>query len=179
MSLGQANGTFLGTISATGDYDIESGWGSEGYEREVADVNGDGHADIIGFGYGATYVSLGTSNGTFETGFVATNQFSEVHGGWSAEDLERRVFDVNNDGRADIVGFGHAETYIALGQSDGTFSTAEVATQEFVSAAGWGHEGYERRIGDVNGDGIADIIGFGHSDTYVSLGTTADEFILV
>lgn len=108
---------------------------------------------------------------------VGTDQF-DFASGWNDEGYERRVTDVNGDGRADIVAFGYSETYIALGRSDGTFEQGKFATREFTASAGWNDEGYERRVGDVNGDGIADIVGFGYNNTYVALGTYADEFIL-
>ena len=54
-----------------------SGWSSfDKYPRQVADVNGDGRADIIGFGQAATYVSLGQANGTFGNPFTAIRDYA-------------------------------------------------------------------------------------------------------
>ena len=39
--------------------------GANKYTRDLADVNGDGMADIVGFGQGGVYVSLATGGGNF------------------------------------------------------------------------------------------------------------------
>ncbi len=37
----------------------DGGWSSfDRYPRQLADINGNGHADIVGFGHDAVYVSL-------------------------------------------------------------------------------------------------------------------------
>ena len=52
------------------------------------------------------------SSNNFGTGAAA--------GGWASQDIYPRLLgDVNGDGRADIVGFGVAGAYTALGQADG------------------------------------------------------------
>ena len=44
---------------------------------------------------------------------------------------------VNGDGRANLVGFGIAGTYVAYGQADGTFSAAEFDVANFGVNQGW------------------------------------------
>ncbi|NJM48742.1 MAG: VCBS repeat-containing protein [Alkalinema sp. RU_4_3] len=49
----------------------DGGWASQNlYPRHLADVNGDGHADIVGFDQDNVYVSLGNTNGTFSDALV-------------------------------------------------------------------------------------------------------------
>jgi hypothetical protein len=51
---------------ATANITATYGWSSnDHYHRELADVNGDGRADIIGFGDAGVQVSLATGNGHF------------------------------------------------------------------------------------------------------------------
>src|ERR1051325_5531371 len=79
--------------------------------RLLGDVNGDGRADIVGFGFAGTYTALGQADGTFAAPVLASNNFgtSPAAGGWASQDLYPRVVgDVNGDGRADILGFGFA-----------------------------------------------------------------------
>ena len=177
VSLGQSNGTFGSTIIAKNDHFTESqgGWNSfDQYPRQVADVNGDGRADIVGFGYDNVVVALGQSNGTFGSTIIAkSDHFTESQGGWNSFDkYPRQVADVNNDGRADIIGFGNDNVEVALGQSDGTFgSTTVVKNDDFtISQGGWNtFNGYPRQVADVNGDGSGDIVGFAEDGAYVSL----------
>ncbi len=161
-----------------GASDAAGGWTSaDTYPRTVADVNGDGRGDLVGFGGAGVYVALGQSDGSFGATQLALNGFgaSDAGGGWSSDDRFPRVLaDVNNDGRADIVGFAANGTYVALGQSDGSFGSMMLGIAGFGYAdvgGGWSTaDRYPRTLGDVNGDGVADIIGFGGDGTYVALG---------
>ena len=57
------------------------GWRVEKHPRLLADVNGDGRADIVGFGDNATYVSLGKRNGTFTAPQVGVANYACNVGG--------------------------------------------------------------------------------------------------
>ena len=154
----------------------DGGWTSfDLYPRQLGDVNGDGRDDIVGFGGGEVYVSIGQSNGTFLQYFVALdNGFTVGDGGWTSFDqYPRQLGDVNGDGRDDIVGFGGGEVYVSLGQSNGTFGQYSVALNNgfTVNDGGWtSFNQYPRQLGDINGDGRNDIVGFGGSDVYAALG---------
>jgi Ca2+-binding RTX toxin-like protein len=51
VSLGQANGTFGAAWRRSDGFDHTTGWTSNNiYPRKMADVNGDGQVDIVGFG---------------------------------------------------------------------------------------------------------------------------------
>jgi hypothetical protein len=100
------------SISAFGPW--AGGWSSDDtYPREVADVNGDGMADIIGFGQYGVWVALATGNGNFAQPGFELSAFGVNAGGWSSDDAyPREVADVNGDGMADIIGFGNAGVYV-------------------------------------------------------------------
>ena len=52
------------------------GWSSDDlYPRELADVNGDGMADIVGFGQAGVYVSLATGPGTLQRQTIELGDF--------------------------------------------------------------------------------------------------------
>jgi hypothetical protein len=171
-------------INAYGTSVNSGGWtNNDLYTRTIGDVNGDGRSDIIAFGSDVTYVSLGQANGTFAGPFVGINAFgsSAIGGGWSNNNVYRReMADVNGDGRDDIVGFGSDYTYVSLGQANGTFANSFVGINSFGSsdlAGGWVNNNlYARTLGDVNGDGRADIVGFGSQYTYVSFGQANGTF---
>ncbi|GBG18942.1 VCBS repeat-containing protein [Nostoc commune NIES-4072] len=177
VSLGQSNGTFGQAFTGiTDSFTINQGeWTSfDKYPRQLADVNGDGRADIVGFGYDNVFVSLGQSNGTFGPTSVAKNDdFTVNKGGWTSFDkYPRQLADVNGDGRADIVGFGYDNVFVSLGQSNGTFGPTSVAKNDDFTVNKGDRNNFDhkpRQLGDVNGDGKADIIGFAQDGTYVAL----------
>ncbi|MBD2532847.1 VCBS repeat-containing protein [Nostoc flagelliforme FACHB-838] len=184
VSLGQSNGTFgEAFVAKNDDFTVnKGGWTSfDKYPRQLADINGDGRADIIGLANNAVYVSLGQSNGTFGEAFVAKNDdFTVNKGGWTSFDkYPRQLADINGDGRADIIGLANNAVYVSLGQSNGTFGEAFVAKNDdfTVNKGGWtSFDKYPRQLADVNGDGRADIVGFGYDNVFVSLGQSNGTF---
>ncbi|MEM8805147.1 MAG: DUF4751 family protein [Cyanobacteria bacterium P01_G01_bin.38] len=181
VALGQQDGTFSKGIAASPHYGVQDGsseWPSfDRYPRQLADVNGDGRADIVAFGHHGTSVALGQQDGTFSDGIAASSHYGVQDGSseWPSFDrYPRQLADVNGDGRADIVAFGHHGTSVALGQQDGTFSDGIAASSHFGVQDGsseWpSFNRYPRQLADVNGDGRADIVAFGHHGTSVALG---------
>jgi Ca2+-binding RTX toxin-like protein len=153
-------------------------WASQNVTpRRMADVNGDGRADIVGFTSNGTRVAIGQANGTFAAPVLAETAFGASN--WNNETVyPRQLGDVNGDGRADIIGFYTAAVYVALGQANGTFGAAYAGYGGyFGSENGWSNTTlYPRYIGDVNGDGRDDIVGFGSDRIMVSLATAAGTF---
>jgi hypothetical protein len=142
------------------------------FPRMLGDVNGDGRADIVAFGNRATYVSLSTGKGfTAPTAWISA--YGPAAGGWTDQNtFPRMLGDVNGDGRADIVAFGARATYVSL--STGSRFSAPVAWINAYGtlAGGWSsYNTFPRMLGDVNGDGKADIVAFGNNATFVSLST--------
>jgi hypothetical protein len=161
--------------------DRAGGWSSDDtYPREVADVNGDGMADIVGFGQSGVWVSLATGQGNFAQPTFELSAFGVTAGGWSSDDTyPRKVADVNGDGMADIVGFGNAGVYVSLATGGGSFAAPIFALSSFGAAGGWTSENlYPREVADVNADGRADIVGFGGTGIYVALANADGTFDL-
>jgi hypothetical protein len=91
-------------------------------------VNGDGLADIVGFGQAGVYVSLATGAGHFAAPTLQVANFGPGAGGWSSDNLyPRELADVNGDGTADIVGFGQAGVYESLAIGTGHLAAAPLA----------------------------------------------------
>ncbi len=160
--------TFKGKWIA--DYSYSSGaWRIAEHERRVADVNGDKRADLIGFGNFGVYVALSTGS-SFATKVLWSTDFNPTTG-WNKRQHVRHVADIDGDKKADIVGFGGDGVHVAL-SSGSSFDYKGRWIDDFaIGAGGWSVYRHERQLGDVNGDGKADIVGFGDSAVYVSLST--------
>ncbi len=182
-SLANEDGTFSESIgstpSSTNGFTVNvGGWSDNNtYPRMLADVNGDGFDDIVGFGSTNVFVSLSRGDGTFDSPIASQPGFTVNVGGWSDNNTYPRMLaDINGDGFDDIVGFGSTKVYTSLAKEDGTFDSP-IASQPglTVNVGGWtDNNTYPRVVGDVNGDGKDDLIGFGSSDVFVSLSETTE-----
>jgi RHS repeat-associated protein len=156
----------------------EMTWGNGGWEatttiRSAADINGDGRSDIIGFGNSTVLFQLSTGTG-FAPVQKINRSFTKAGGGYqTVQGNPRFMADVNGDGRADIVGFkrkGEVEVGLSTGKS---FTAPELWTSAFEagSSAGWVYGRNPRYVMDVNGDGLADLIGFRDTAVVVAFST--------
>ncbi len=77
------------------------GWSSDNtYPRELADVDGGGLADIVGFSSAGVYTSLATAGGQFAMPTFELAAFGVDAGGWSSDNTyPRKLADVDGDGR--------------------------------------------------------------------------------
>lgn len=139
-------------------------YGAGGYgatSMAVADVNGDGYPDLAVLTEcgdsqcdtgGDIGVLLGSGDGTFQSPLVDSS------GGWIP--LSVAIADVNGDGHPDLIvanecqdksDCSNGNVAVLLGNGDGTF-------QAPVSYNSGGYFAYSVAIGDVNGDGIPDLV---------------------
>lgn len=150
---------------AFGDTDnAHTDWESdEAYWRTIrlADVSGDGFADLCGRGRNGLYCA--TSNGS---GFNAptrwSQQFSDVDG-WIDEAYwgTLQYVDLDRDGAVDVCGRGYTYIHCALSHQTG-FDPSQTWSEAFSDNEGWGsHRSYWSTIAfpDVTGDGFPDICG--------------------
>jgi hypothetical protein len=138
-----ADGSMLSSFQALGR-------GSGGVRVAAGDVNGDGLADIIvGSGLGSKVRAFDALSGTLLPGSdVAAFDRSFTGGVFVA------AGDVNNDGIDDIIvsGGSKSATVKIFGQG-----ISAPATAHFSAYAG-ALRGVHVAVGDINGDGVADII---------------------
>jgi VCBS repeat-containing protein len=132
-------------------------------KTDVIDTNGDGRADIVVANDvdGTIKTFLGKADGSFD----ATPIVTTIPGGpgrfGTAIAQETMMGDVNGDGIADIVYVSNLTHKVTVwnGIGDGTFATTPVVTPIVTTLAGIGSgPGYKAMMGDVTGDGKADIV---------------------
>src|SRR5438067_27786 len=105
-------------------------------------------------------------------GFTARQLVSPDFGvtqGWRVDQHPRFLADINGDGLADIVGFGLEGTWTALARGDGGFTERRLVSPDFGVTQGWRVDQHPRFLADINGDGLADIVGFGLEGTWTAL----------
>jgi hypothetical protein len=147
----------------------ENGWQVTKHLRLMADVNGDGRADVVGFADDGVYVSTSSGMGFNEPSrWVAA--YGYTAGSWRIEYHPRFMADVNGDGRDDIVGFASGGVYVSTSTGTG-FNAPELRVSAFGHGGGWLVENHPRLMADVNSDDRADIVGFANDGVYVSTST--------
>jgi len=171
ISLNDGDGNFGQPYLAVGNFGYEAGgWRGERHPREVADLNGDGAADIIGFGDAGVWIAMNEGDGTFHASVFVLAEFGYDAGGWRVNRHPRLVGDLNDDDAADIVGFGNAGAYVSMNDGDGNFGPPYLAVASYgYAAGGWRVDRHPRLLGELDGDGALDIVGFGNAGVYVSL----------
>jgi hypothetical protein len=93
----------------------------EKHPRFLADITGDGRADIVGFGRDGVFVALSNGDGSFAfTPQLALEDFG-YNQGWRVKNHLRFLADVTGEARADIVGFGDAGVLVSPALVDGKF----------------------------------------------------------
>jgi hypothetical protein len=181
VSVADAMGGFLPPMLAmrTSFWGAQTGgWTSQDlYPRELADVNGDQIADIVGFASNGVYVSRGDVVGFFAPELAGAAFWGVQTGNWSSQDTYSRFMaDADGDGKPDIVGFAQSGVYVSINTStlvSSSFAAPKLVPDSSfwgVQTGGWSSQNlYPHLMADVNADGKADIVGFAQSGVYVSI----------
>ncbi|MFT3848677.1 MAG: IPT/TIG domain-containing protein [Propionivibrio sp.] len=142
------------------------------YPRALADINGDGRPDIIGFRNDGVYAALNTG-----VSFSAPTRWIADFGTATStvyadnDTKPRMLVNVNGDGQVDVVGFASNGVWVARSNGAG-FDTAVKWSDQYGTGTNWTtQDTYPRLVGDINGDGLPDIVGFSASDVNVSINT--------
>jgi len=144
------------------------GWRVDKHPRLLGDTNGDGRADIVGFGYDGVWISRAQGGGRFASPKLVVANFGYDAGGWRVDQHPRLLGDTNGDGRADIVGFGYDGVWISRSLPNGTFEGPQLVVGNFGYTAGWRVDKHPRFLADTTGDGRVDIVGFGDDGVWLS-----------
>ncbi len=159
VALGQASG--FGPMSRWHTF-----FGVDSEIPHVADVDGDGKDDIVTFVQASGAVYIARSNGV--NAFAASELWQTA---FSYTGETPALGDVNGDGRADAVTFVHHQNWGAVWVSLSCGATANQlppgcsAVNSFASTRTLWSNNFSllnetARVGDVNGDGFADLATF-------------------
>jgi hypothetical protein len=167
-SLAKGDGTYSAINVSLPAFSFAQGWRVDKHPRFMVDTTGDGKSDIVGFGEDGVWISGSLGNGDFQSPMKVVDDFGFAAGGWRMDKHLRLMGDITGDGRADIVGFGEANVWVAVAQPDGTYSHVFNGVNDFSFAQGWRVDKHPRFLADTTGDGKADIVGFGEGGVWLS-----------
>jgi LmbE family N-acetylglucosaminyl deacetylase len=165
-ALNNQGGVLGPMVRYTPEYSDALGWRAAQYGAtlQLGDINGDGRADLCGRGGAGIWCSLSAGTAFVNTALWSTS-FSDAAGMLNAASYygSFRLGDVNGDGFADACARGASGVYCALNTRSGGFAPDRLFTTEFNDAAGWlpSQYGTTLQLGDINGDGRADVCGSG------------------
>ncbi len=158
-ALGRGDGTFAPLQG--GAFSGSNFGANDQYVKQLADVDGDGIADLwwMYSGNGGVWIATATGKGDGTFNPVKIVQLSSSNYG-SNDQYTKQAVDINGDGIADLVlmysGSGGLYAYTALGRGDGTFDTLQGGA---FSGSNFGtNDQYTKQLADINGDGIADLL---------------------
>lgn len=164
-----SNGNGLDPVGfVVADFGYDQGWRNDKHVRLLADVDGDGRKDIVGFGTHGVWVSISISTaGDFSEPFFAVGDFGYDQG-WRNDKHVRTTADVNGDTMQDLVGFGNDGVWVSFSTGNG-FQAPQFLLGEFaLLAGGWQVSKHPRIMADVNNDQRDDIVGFGWAGVWIS-----------
>ncbi|HXG66071.1 MAG TPA: FG-GAP-like repeat-containing protein [Blastocatellia bacterium] len=148
------------------EFGLQSGWTVESHPRLLADIDGDGDQDIVGFGDAGVWTARAAGGG-FEAAQFIIADFGTASG-WQGDRHPRFVADLNGDGYQDIVGFGEEAVYRALGGPGGFDGIRMILRALVPEYFPYAPEFDPRFVGDVTGDGKHDLVAFDRSDIKVA-----------
>ena len=144
------------------------GWHVDKHVRLVADMTGDGTADIVGFSHAGVNIAVNNGDNTWSPRTLVLPHFGYIAGGWRIGRHVRYVADLRRSGRADIIGLADAGVNISQNNGQGNFSPPTLVLAAYGYDQGWRSDKHLRFLADTTGNGLPDIIGFGEAQVSVS-----------
>lgn len=169
---------YIGVVKATscGSFGAYQQWWAQTfagpYGDFLGDIDGDKRADAVGVGPGYVGMlrSTGTGFGPYEQSLIPT--FLGKYGNFLA--------DVDGDGKSDLVGLGDDSIEVCRSVGKACAAGQTCPGNSFPRYQQWAGVTFNgtrgNAMGDVNGDGFADIVAFGDGQVRVALSNGVDSF---
>src|SRR5438067_919233 len=167
-ALALGDGGFTARQLVSSDFGVTQGWRVDQHPRFLADINGDGLADIVGFAPEGTWPAVAVGSGGFTQRQLASSAFG-VTQVWRVDQHPRLLAVLTGAARPASVGFAGPVAWPALALGDGGFTERQLVSSDFGVTQGWRVDQHPRFLADINGDGLADIVGFGLEGTWTAL----------
>ena len=160
-------------IPVLDDFGLDAGgWHVDKHPRFLADITGDGRADIIGFGDAGVYVALSNGDGTLRRRRSSSSPTSATRPAAGASTSTHACSPTSpataaptSSASATPASTSRSATATAASSSNPVPVLADFG----LDAGGWRVDKHPRFLADITGDGRADIIGFGDAGVYVAL----------
>lgn len=149
------------------DFSIDDGYTDKAQHiRKLADYDGDGLLDIVGFSNAGVEWSRNNGSGFDAPSFIVAN----FNTNFNTEQHLRTLGDIDCNGLPDIIGMWIDGTYVYLNDSASTPGSVYRASPSWGVNGGWVNDTTYRFVSDINNDGCDDIIGFGNTQMFYTLG---------
>jgi hypothetical protein len=168
VALGNGDGTFKDPTVINSEFGLEAGgWEVDKHPRFLVDLNKDGLDDVVGFGFDGVWTAIAKGDGTFYDPVFALNNLG-YNQSWRIDKNPRFAMDINDDGFADVIGFGNEFVWAAIGDGQGRFQDARPVHNNYCYDQGWRVDKHPRFVADLDKDGLADIIAFGDAGVFTA-----------
>ena len=182
LSLGKGDGTFntpTPLSNNNGAIDFSTPLSATNAHIVHGDFNGDGKLDLLAIGSPGiyvynSYILYGHGNGTFDAPLLVPNSSSAYP--MYAQLTDSAVFDINHDGRSDLLSSSNtttnsvgtaAQISFALSNGDGSFRNVSTTVPSDVQSGTTNHYITFPALADFNRDGKLDAAYGSYTNAYV------------
>jgi len=169
-TLNDQSGVFNGAVWSVPAMSDQQGYIATRHPRMAIDITGlnSPGADLVSFANAGAFAIRSSTNGFENSGYSMSTEFGYFDG-WRVLQHPRFVTDINNDGFKDLIGFSPDEVIYAINTgTNGTYDAPKswpMVESTFIT--NWDGLLDARLVGDINGDGMLDLVGI-DSDSVIT-----------